>query len=96
MSYSFTIFDFKPKKERVVRVPESYQLNTATLALWLVTTLALLFQSPVKKAPVKPKKPLNPLKITKPIKPVAVVKGRGVRKQVAKTTVEKSKGKGGG
>jgi hypothetical protein len=97
MSFSLTIFDFKPKKPRVARVPDTYQLKTPTLALALrpATTLTVLFQSPVKNTLTRPKKPPNPLKITKPtepVKPKAVVKGRGVRKQVAKATIVKNKG----
>jgi hypothetical protein len=58
-----------------------------------------LFQSPVKNTLTRPKKPPNLLKITKPtepVKPKAVIKGREVRKQVAKATIVKNReGKGG-
>jgi hypothetical protein len=96
ISFSLTIFDFKPKKPRAIRVPDNYQPKTTTLALRPTTTLAILFQSLVKKLPTKLKKPPNPLKITKPTKPKVVVQGHGVRKQVAKMITVKCRGEGVG
>ena len=84
MSFSLTIFDFKLKRQRDIRVPNNIQLKTTTLVLQLVTNLTTLFQSPIK-----PKNSLNPLKRTKPIKPIVIIKGHRVRKQVVKMTIVK-------
>jgi hypothetical protein len=56
----------------------------------------MLFQSPVKKPPIKLKKLSNLLKITKPTKLKVIAKWCGVRKQVAKTTTIKCKKGSGG